>query len=57
MIDMRPLQRFTVLVSIIALTAMSFPAPLYGQRGGERLRVTLDGETMTDRVGDEPERI
>ena len=50
MIDMRPLQRFTVLVSIIALTAMSFPAPLYGQRGGERLRVTLDGETMTGTV-------
>ena len=50
MIDMRPLQRFTVLVSAIALTAMSFPAPLYGQTLGERLRVTLDDETVTGTV-------
>ena len=50
MIAMRPLQRFTILVSAIALTVMSFPAPLYGQRVGERLRVTLDDETMTGTV-------
>ncbi len=47
---MSPLQRFTILVSAVALTVMSFPAPLYGQRVGERLRVTLDGETMTGTV-------
>ena len=50
MIDMRFLHRFTILVSAVALTAMSFPTPLYGQRVGERLRVTLDGETMTGTV-------
>lgn len=50
MIDMRLLQRFIVLVSAMALTVMSFPASLYGQSIGERLRVTLDGETMTGTV-------
>ena len=50
MIDMRPLQRFTILVSAMALIAMGFPAPLYGQRVGERLRVTLEGGKMTGTV-------
>ena len=50
MIAMRPLQRFIVLVSAMALTVMSFPAPLYGQSGGERLRVTSNGETMIGTV-------
>ena len=50
MIGMRLLQRFTILASAMALTSMSFPAPLYGQHVGERLRVTLDGETMTGTV-------
>ena len=50
MIAMRPLQRFTILVSAMALIVMSFPAPLYGQHVGERLRVTLDDETMTGTV-------
>ena len=50
MIGMRLLQRFTILVSAMALTSMSFPAPLYGQHVGERLRVTLDGETMPGTV-------
>ena len=50
MIAMRPLQRFTILVSAMALIVMSFPAPLYGQRVGERLHVTLDGEKMTGTV-------
>lgn len=47
---MRPLQRFIVLVSTMALTVISFPVPLYGQNVGERLRVTLDDETMTGTV-------
>ena len=50
MIAMRPLQRFTILVSAMALIVMSFPAPLYGQRVGERLHVTLDGEKITGTV-------
>ena len=50
MIAMRPLQRFTILVSAMALIVMSFPAPLYGQRVGERLRVILDGEKITGTV-------
>ena len=50
MIDMRPLQRFTILVSTMALTVISFPSPLYGQSVGERLRVTLDGGKMTGTV-------
>ena len=50
MIAMRPLQRFIVLVSTMALTVISFPVPLYGQNVGERLRVTLDDETMTGTV-------
>ena len=47
---MRILQRFTALVCMVSLMAMSIPLPIFGQRVGERLRVTLDGDTITGTV-------
>ena len=47
---MRHRQRFILLMSVMALTAMSLPAPLFGQSVGERVRVTLEGDKMTGTV-------
>ena len=36
----------THLMSVMALTSMSFPSPLFGQSVDERVRVTLEGDKM-----------
>ena len=43
---MKYLRQFLILMSVMALTSMSFPSPLFGQSVGERVRVTLEGDKM-----------
>ena len=43
---MKYLRQFLILMSVMALTSMSFPSPLFGQSFGERVRVTLEGDKM-----------